>query len=522
MLLSHLVKTEKQNIKTFNFDQITPIEVQQDHSLNTRWYLVLKNDEIVNLDWFFNNEEPSPLLTYKVTSIDNEPLEDIKASYIKDVIEVEQDKDRFITLSEEQLLLITRGYHVCVYVKESETCYVILNTKKLDSGEGYGYIKPNVPYTLDLDLSLLFLETNLNKCTSWEELGSLLTTKLIEAYLVTIPKNDSNNLLCTHLFNTDDFELSYCNMNTPENRNISTFKWRMPDLAITKTNNKNTTNLLNCICIVNGLITKPHIRTNKDGSLYEPNELLMKNGAKFMSSTTKLHQPSAVLLDFSELGDIEFVSFSECEIEYQNKNNTKSYISDIKLTIPDKYSLQNKTIFPVIANSLFFPDDAKITSSRSIIISPYKLPIRKLLLKLYQHTENFLKNTDIIKTDYSVVSYIEDEMFKDSYGNFFIIVNNPQIFIEKTHAVCYSDSTYSTLATDGILFDKATQSIYDYVKVEYASITDLYTNRRNNNYEFDLPFNDYCYGVEEWDCVHKERLFNIHNSDIYLLNIFGK
>lgn len=523
MILSHLVKIEKQNITKTEFNQITPKEVQKNHSLNTRWYLILKNEEITNLDWFLNQEDPPPLLTYKVISINNEYLEDIPAANIKDVIVVDNDKDRFITLSEDQLLLIKKGYYVCIYVKESQTCYVVLDINKLDSGVGYGYITPNIPYTITLDLSLLFLETNLNKCNSWEEIGSLLTTSLIESYSVQIPDTNGKNLISTHLFNTDDFELSYCNLTTPENRNISTFKWRMPDLAVTKINNKNTTNLNNCICVVNGLINRPQIRINKDGSLYEPNELLVKDGAKFMSSSSKEHQPSAVLLDFSELGDIEFVPFSDCEIEYQNKNNIKSYNSDIKLTLPEKYSLRNKTIFPVIAHSLFFPNEIKIISDKSILISPYKLPIRKLLLKLYQHTEKFIKNTDIIKTDFTVISYIEEEMFnKNNYGNFFIIIDNPQIFIQKTHAICYSDSTYTTTANDGILFDQSTQSIYDYVKVEYDSLTDIYSVRRDNNYEFDLPLDDYCYGIEKWKCVHKEKLFNIHTSDMYLLNIFGK
>ena len=64
--------------------------------------------------------------------------------------------------------------------------------------------------------------------------------------------------------------------------------------------------------------------------------------------------------------------------------------------------------------------------------------------------------------------------------------------------------------------------ILDYTKVEYDSLTDLYTNRCSNNFEFDLPFNYYNTSVLNWDCTHREDLFNIYKRDYRILNIFGE
>lgn len=375
----------------------------------------------------------------------------------------------------------------------------------------------------DLDLSLIFVETKLNKCTTWEEFASNLTDVIIRAYTVSVPKQNENNLIATHLLNHEDFELSYCNIDTPEDRNINSFRWRMPDLIISRLNQKNTTNFDNCICCINGLVSMPYVF--KD-------ELFIKDGAKHLLSTTDQHYPSMTLLDFSQLGDITIIPLSECTGKVLNGNissNSATY-TDIKIYVPEEYNLNEKTVFPVIAHSLYLPKDITITGNKSLVISPYKLPIRTSLLKLYQHNNELLNNTDIIKIENSVENYIRNSIVKtnintgnelDTYGNFLIVVDNPSVLIEKTSLSNYSESVFSSLATDGILYDQSTQSFYDYVKIDYNSLTDIYTTRCSNNYELDLPLNDSIYGILSWDCVHNEELFNIHKKDLYLLKIYG-
>lgn len=367
---------------------------------------------------------------------------------------------------------------------------------------------------IHIDLSLVFVETSLNRLTTWEDIKNNLTDRILEAYSATLPTNTTKNLITTHLLNTDDFELSYCNITTPEDRNIKTFRWRMPDLVVTKINEKNTTNFNNCLCCINGIVSIPYVYKG---------ELFIKDGARYMSSTTELNWPSVLLMDFSELGDIEIIPFKDCSTKYYTDHNAKDSYCDIKLYLPDGKSLKNKTVFPVIAHSLFFPENVIISSQNSIVISPYKLPIRTSLLKTYQHSEKFIENTDIIKTDSSVEKYITEEMFAtDWYGNFFVVVNNPRIFITSVYTTVYASSTHSTISDNGILFDKSTQSFLDYTKVEYDSLTDLYTNRCSSNFEFDLPFSYYSTSVLNWDCVHREDLFNIYKRDYRILNIFGE
>lgn len=377
---------------------------------------------------------------------------------------------------------------------------------------------------LNLDLSLIFVETKLHKCVTWDEFAASLTDLIIRSYIVSVPTENSKNLIATHILNTPDFEMSYCNIDTPEDRNIRTFRWRMPDIVISRINQKTTTIFENCVCSINGLISLPYVF--KD-------ELYIKDGARHMASTNNLFGPSVTLLDFSQLGDVEIIPFSECTGKFLNGSSlpyAKSSNSDIKITVPEKYNLNNKTVFAVIAHSLYLPEDITVSSNKSVVISPYKLPIRTSLLKLYQHNNETLDNTDIIEMDYSVDTYIKDKIVKtslgentelDTYGNFFIVIDNPQVFVKRSNVVNYSDSTFSSLTNDGILFDKSTQSFYDYTKVEYDSIIDLYTNRCSKNYELDLPFNENICGMLSWDCVHNEELFNIHRKNLCLLKIYG-
>lgn len=364
-----------------------------------------------------------------------------------------------------------------------------------------------------IDLSIIFTETNLCKCSSWEEFASNLNDSIIIPYTVTLPDQHSKNLIATHILNNLDFDLSYCNMAIPEDRNIRQFRWRMPDLAITKIKSTNTTNLKNCICSINGIISLP---------IFYNGELFIKNGARYMKTTTDLNHPSVVLMDFSELGDITIVPFKDCSTKHYSDVSRTIDNCDIKFYLPSDIDVTSKTVFPVIAHSLFFPTDVTITSSNSVVISPYKLPIRTSLFKVYQQEEKYLNNTTSIKLSTNIDNYINEEMFdSDYYGNFFIIVDNPKIFITKTHASNYASSVYSSTKHDGILFNQSTQSFFDYVGVPYDSLVDLYTNRVESLYECDLPYDKDCFGLVGWECVHKEELFNIHKKDLYLLNFFG-
>lgn len=374
----------------------------------------------------------------------------------------------------------------------------------------------------DIDLSLIFLETKLVKCSTWDEFANMLTDMIIRAYTTSVPDKDSKNLTVTHLLNSDDFEISYCNINTPEDRNIPVFKWRMPDIVITRINQKNTNNFKNCICSINGIVSRPYVFKG---------ELYIKDGNKHMLSTTEQFTPSVAMLDFSELGDIEIIPLSECTGTVLTKStyNSATY-ADIKVYIPEQYTLENKTVFPVIAHSLYMPEEITISGNNSLVISPYRLPIRTSLIKLFQHNDEVIPNTDVVNTQTSVEHYIRNSIVKtdintgkelDEYGNFLVVVNNPSIFIEKTKVHNYSDSVFSTTVDDGILFDQSTHSIYDYVKIDYDSVTDLYTTRCNPNYELDIPFSENTYSILSWDCAHKEELFNIHRKNLYFLKIFG-
>ena len=384
------------------------------------------------------------------------------------------------------------------------------------------YSKNENKYTT-LDLSLIFTETNLNKCITWEDFASKLTDAIIIPYTAILSKSHNCNLIVTHLLNNEEFELSYCNLNVPEDRNIRQFRWRMPDLVVSKINSKNTTNFNNCICSVNGIISRPVVHNG---------ELFIKDGARYMSSTTLMRHPSLLLMDFSELGDITIVPFKDCKYSYYKPKNEEVNTCDVKLFLPDGIDLTNKTVFPVIAHSLFFPTDVTISSTSSVVLSPYKLPIRASLFKCMNHKDEYIKNTDIIKMNKSINDYISSDMFvydktdreieeADCEGNFLIIVDNPHVFITKQHASQFASSTHTLLEANGVLFDQSTQSFIDYVKVDYDSLTDIYLNVEEDIFECDIPYDRVGYGFNTWNCVHNEPLFNINKRDLYVLNFFG-
>lgn len=369
--------------------------------------------------------------------------------------------------------------------------------------------------TTIIDLSLVFTETKLGKLTTWDEINNNFTEAIILAYAAPLPNftNPEKYLTSMSLLNSLDFELSYTSLTSPEERNIKQSKWRLKDLAIRKINPKNTTDLNNCLCSINGLISRP---------ILFKDELLLKDGATFITSTSKDCWPSITLLDFTNLGSLEIIPFSNCTTKFKSAGNVPDPYADIEFYLPKHISLQNKTIFPVIAHSLFFQDSLIITSPYSISLSPYKLPIATSLLKRMNHQESFVDNTTIVYSQQSTNSYITSEMLKsDHYGAFFVIVDTPNIYIEKTHTVNFSDTVYTTQAKDGVLFDQTTQSFYDYILINYDSQNDIYTNPARNIYPIDRVPDERLLSIRDWSCIHNDVIPSLAESNYYILKLIG-
>ena len=375
--------------------------------------------------------------------------------------------------------------------------------------------------TIVVHYSMLLVETPIGQCSTWEEVEKTLTNVLVDSYEAIIPDfdNPKKALISYQLLPSDDFDVAFTSIQSPEERNITRFRWRLTDLVVSKLNDDLPVDFKNCLVTINGLVSRPVIYKN---------ELYIKDGTKFMHDTTEYKEPNITLLDFGELGGIDIVPFSKCTYKVKTNKTIPTWDADIEFYLPENIDLTNATVFPVVLNTLFWPNDTWITSKRTVTISPQKLPLHIAMLKQDFRTNHFVEDTSIIVTDYELKDYITTTMFEDShYGAFFLIVKNPNIFIKKIHAQNYTDTLYTTVAgVNGLIFDQTTQSFLDSTKVAYTSTTDFYLQPIPSITRFDdAPAGLYGrqYAVETHRCLHtKNRFVNYNDNDIYVVTMIGE
>lgn len=364
-----------------------------------------------------------------------------------------------------------------------------------------------------INLLEVMLSTELGKVSTWNEFDNLLTEVICISYSVTLPETENTTKILRNInvINHLDLELSYTSIHTPEDRNNKYFKHRLTDIVISKKNTTVDIDFKNCLCSINGMIVRP---------IYFKDELFFKDGVNYFKKMTHDSWPSVELIDFSKLGNIEFVSFSECKKEWRNELGNPDPYTEIKFTLPDHIDLRNKTVFPVVCNSLFFGDNTKVISSKSIILSPSKFPISSLLIKKMNYGEEFIENTLIGRT-VSQNKYITDILPNSYDDNFFVIIDNPHVFVS-------SKSTYEFVANNqissdyqGILLDITTQSIYNYTKVQYDSLIDLYLNRILDIHPLNLPPFENTVSIQNLNCIHDEELYTLSKGNYRLIRVVG-
>lgn len=373
---------------------------------------------------------------------------------------------------------------------------------------------------LTVHYSMLLVETPIGKCSTWDEVKQSLTNVLVDSYAASVPdfENPQKALISYQLLPSEDFDVAFTSIQSPEERNISRFRWRLTDLVVTKLNEDLSVDFKNCLVTINGLISRPIIY--KD-------ELYIKDGTKFMHDTTEDKEPNITLLDFGELGGIDIVPFSKCSYKVKTNKTIPTWDADIEFYLPEDIDLTNATVFPVVLNTLFWPNDTWITSKRTVTISPQKLPLHIAMLKQDFRTNHFVDGTSIIVTDYQLKDYITTTMFEDShYGAFFLIVKNPNIFIKKVHAQNYTDTLYTTTANvNGLIFDQTTQSFLDSTRVPYTSTTDFYLQPIPSIMRLDdstAGLYGRQYAIETHRCLHtKNKFVNYNDNDIYVVTMIG-
>lgn len=367
------------------------------------------------------------------------------------------------------------------------------------------------------NLSELLLETSIGKCSDWDDVELLLTPAMCDSYSYILPNvdNPAKAVRFINPLNTSDFEVGYTHLSTPEDRNIKIMIDKLTDLVITKKNTASPFNLSNCICTVNGLVSRPYMYND---------ELIVKHGMSFMYSTHEFRHPSVGLLDFSELGGMEIIPFSSCTRRFKNEGNIVSTGTDIEFILPQSVNLTHKTIFPVVANTLYFPHIVQTTTTRSLVLKNGTINISNALLKKAFHTETYLDSTYIIKPEQTALDYIATSMMNvNDYSAFFIVVNTNPVQIYETPLCHFAGSVESSVPNDGILFDQTTRSILDYTQIKYANITDVYRHRLAEIFEIDtFGVNIPKIAMTKNHCAHVVSDLKDHSrGNFKLLRIFG-
>lgn len=371
----------------------------------------------------------------------------------------------------------------------------------------------------DLDLSSILQETPLGKCADWTSLLALVTESILESYGAVIPDISGNSSLSkrpivVNVSNYEDITVGYTSIQTPDVRNIFQRRWTLPDLVLTNYGSDNI-DFRSSLCSVNGVMTYPY---------FFEQELYLKDGAKNLWSCAEPRNADIVLFDTKPLGGHQLVRFSECSKVFKNTEQEARPDSDIEIILPEGHDLTNKTVFVVIANRLYFHDQVKVISKRSVLIAPAIMPIHTSMLLRQQAQSEYLKNTGIVESTETVAEYITKTMWsEDHFGAFLVIINNPSVVINRVK--CPVDLPNHTVRCinpeGGILVRSKTGQLVSFVQNDYNTDSLLYLNATRPLYRLDTPKDGIQYGMEKFDCVHPHQLTDYADSSFEMVHLFA-
>lgn len=341
----------------------------------------------------------------------------------------------------------------------------------------------------------------------WKIVGECITDKLVMGFCHDFPRfdNGKKSIRFAQVIHHEDFEFSYCLIQTPEDRNTKFRRWQLLDAAITKVNKKNPIQLENCLLSVNGLLSIPQMFKG---------ELLMPRGAEFMHNNDMDNLPNVTLIDFTNLGGIEIVPFSKCvyRVRSGRKITGSTPINtpitpghEIEIQLPDGSDLVDKHVWMVLGHSLYFSEYLRIISNNSITIAPHLLSLGSMLLKQRYHSFKYNFETETFSTEDEVNTYINKTAWDpEHFGAFFVLIKTPNMYIRTTPAQQYArDRMFTAIPnTAGLLWDKTSHSFYDHTVMHYRSITDFYSMppRKIHRLTVHEPFgiNDGCENIHPY------------------------
>ena len=358
------------------------------------------------------------------------------------------------------------------------------------------YEKDEKTITKTIDLSLLMSETKLGKLKTWQEIIDNLTEVQIESYSsayldVDNPVKYVDQISITNSLNMD---IHYTQVDSPGTRDIPSMLWKMTDMCISQKEKK--LNFNNCICSVNGLISKPIVFND---------EMYIRDAMTYLTHDNTYRWPDVIMLDFNPIGNIQIVPFSDCKHNILQEEHINYAGSDVEVILPEDISLNNKTVLAVIGHTLILHNRLFVVNDRTVHLQPYTYPLQNSLLHKHQMQSKYVKNTEIVRTeDVNLRNYIYKDMFnKDHNGAFFIIVDTPNMYI--TESTVFEEVDKFTLRTHdnlGILRQRSNWGVIDYVYDKYKNMTILTINEPTHSILFDNKFDEELVSTDVFNCRH--------------------
>ncbi len=408
-----------------------------------------------------------------------------------------------------------------------------------------------------IDLSLLYAEqpASANGVTDWASMETYLTNldltvlvryrtvtlvpyqmqTVVDGVLTLIPTpfytEITTQLNIYSVENNFGIEVGYGSHLSPGIRNNKRLKWNLPDLVFTRAIPGEVVNFNNTIPVVNGVVCYPYV--------YE-DALFAYQGAKLASKVSDLNK-NILLIDYSELGDLDIIPLYKCEHICTTGLDEKITVNDSIVQQEDMVKFQG-TIEEYVHSSIkiefYLPEGTEVgypmvcIGGRMFEPSMYHIKLyndnnrykveieldRKLLEIIvaanFQKFKRQLRNTTMVRVilETTIKNLFQDpdnftgsteeevaaSRYMDKTVPFVAMLHSEERLIHniiEPIRILYPDKLMFPVGTGGLLINKKTREIVDYVKIPYDSgnlvtfpvQSELRLMDRDNLYDLTTP-----------------------------------
>lgn len=380
---------------------------------------------------------------------------------------------------------------------------------------------------IGLNYSDMITDWGIASASNWAVVNEMLNDALIDGYRARIPGyNPGDDKPRTSLVLWDATNtLKTFNVNYGDHLSglsgLAPYRFKLLDLEISlQENPAYNVQLDYCLPVVNGFVCRP---------LYQDSlkKLYARGGAQLCWQGGRHHTPEAQLLDFSHLGelktlDIRMEGMGEdfFTLRYASGSNRFTLDADWILT-NQKYSLYEYTPIVVLAGSIFFPDELRITDPHTFRFSLQKHAFDISLAYRRYLTDQPNSDAHIAYDGDEVASYLQSQMSAgvSSPDTFVLLVRCPRLWVSRIPLdVWLNGITMTTYVNASILHHRRSNTVRVYHLDSYSDKQEMTIQNMETLYSSDCP----CYDSQEVfvspECRHHS-FDNLHLGDCEVIHL---